>query len=212
MAIRTLLGSITLLGVAFGSARSQQPSTYTPYPPPAQKSEPQTIPPTDLPTRSAPPAPEKSLDQLLDELEALRDKKAEIEKKEAELTKAILRKSERQADRMNRLGVGGTGGLVPVAPVPSVAPVPAATSSPPLSVTAPAAVPDRIGRIVIVNGKDEKKVLDLVKFVSGQVLDYPSLEAARARLEKAGYPSATVEVIPGDGGLKDVVVTVGPAK
>ena len=206
MTVRTLLGSVALLGIANGSAFSQppKPSTYAPYTPPAQKTEPQNIPPTDVPTTPrVAPAQEKSLDQLLDELEALRDKRAEIEKKEAELTKAILRKSEKQADRMNRLGVGSSSVGVPAAPVPSTVP---------LSFTKPQRVPDRIGRIVIVGAKDDKKILDLVKFVSGQVLEYPSLEAARARLEQAGYLSATVEVIPGDGGFKDVVVTVGPAR
>lgn len=150
------------------------------------------------------PAQEQSLDQLLDELEALRDKKAEIEKKEVELTKAIQRKSEKQADRMNRLGVGGS--VVPVAPVPVI------PSTPQLNFTDPLRVADRVGRVLIVGGKDEKKILDLVTIAPGQELTYPSLETARVRLGMAGYLSATVEVIPGDGGFKDVVVTVGPAR
>jgi hypothetical protein len=202
MTSRVLLGSVALLAVILGSAFSQQPrpSTYTP---PTPIPEPQTIPPTDNPAR---PAQEKSLDQLLDELEALRDKKTEIEKKEAELMKAIQRKVEKHADRMNRLGVGGAG--VPVVPVPATPSIP-----PPPPFNTPqlnAPVPDRVGRIVIVGEKEEKKILELVQIAPGQVLNYPSLEAARRRLVKAGYKSVTVEMRPGDGGLlKDVVVTVG---
>jgi hypothetical protein len=139
------------------------------------------------------PAPEKTLEQMLDELESLRDRKAEIEKKEAELVKAIQRRSEKQADRMNRLGVGGA--VVPVAPqaIPLVE-VPQ--------------VPDRVGRVVIEGnaGKDEKKIRDLVKIVPGEVLNYPALEAARTRLGNAGYPSVEVAVRDGEGNFKDVVV------
>jgi hypothetical protein len=142
------------------------------------------IPQANLPTapRAVAPPAEKSLDQLLDELEALRAQKAELEKKEAELTKAIRQKAERQADRMNRLGLGAAPGL-----------------------------PDRVGRVVLVGGagKDEKTILDLLGLVPGQALSYPALEVARARLVKAGYRSATVEVRPGEEGYKDVVVTVG---
>ncbi len=44
----------------------------------------------------------------------------------------------------------------------------------------------------------------------GQVLQYPALEAARAKLEKAGFKSVTVEVLPNelDTTFKDIRVKV----
>jgi hypothetical protein len=79
------------------------------------------------------PLAEKSIDQLLDRLEALRGQKAELEKAEQELVKEIRRKMEKQSDRINRLGItpndsvlppGVSSSLGPPAGIPT-APVPA---------------------------------------------------------------------------------------
>ncbi|OWK38329.1 hypothetical protein FRUB_07449 [Fimbriiglobus ruber] len=120
---------------------------------------------------------------MLDEFEALRAQKAELEKKEIELTKAIRTLMGKQVERISRLGI-----------VPAVS-----------------AAPDRVGRIVITGnaGKDEKKILDAVKLTPGQSLAHPALEDARTRLTKAGYRKATVEVRPGETGYVDLEVKIG---
>jgi hypothetical protein len=79
------------------------------------------------------PLAEKSIDQLLDRLEALRAQKAELEKAEQELVKEIRRKMEKQSDRINRLGItpndpppviGSSSSLAPPPGIPT-SPVPA---------------------------------------------------------------------------------------
>jgi hypothetical protein len=123
-----------------------------------------TSPQIPVPTTVSPP-PVKSLDQMLDELEALRVQKAEIEKKEQDLIKVIQQKAEKQADRLKRLGIAS----------------PAAANS-----------PVRIGRIKIEGNErtSDGKIMKIVKmenFSPGQVLEYPELEEARIRLVKAGF-------------------------
>jgi ABC-type transport system involved in cytochrome c biogenesis ATPase subunit len=72
--------------------------------------------------------------------------------------------------------------------------------------------PDRVGRIIIeVNTKtSEKKILEKLSFRPGQVLQYPALEEARAKLQKAGFRDVTVEVVPNelDSVFKDIRVRV----
>jgi hypothetical protein len=190
---RTLLALIALLALVCGRGPSQPPTTIPPpapyTPPPADPYQtkppvlvapagPQRIPPPSFPV----PVPERTLDQLLDDLETLRAQKAEIEKKEAELTKTIQKKAEKQSDRLKSLGLGGPEG-VDVGRVRTI-------------------------RIEGATEKDEKKISTLLQIFPGQVLHAPTLEAARKRLEKAGYP-AVVELEPGDGVFKDVVVKIG---
>lgn len=157
---------------------------------PASNMPPPNIPPITpaipvFPQPTIMPVKEKSLDQLLDELETLRAQKAEIEKKEQALTKTIQQKATKQADRMMQLGI-----------------------TPP----APAGAPIRVGQILIEGNivTTDEAILKLVNLHPGQVFEYPMLEQARMRLTKAGYPTASVEVVPGDKDsiYKDVRVKV----
>ena len=115
MKIRSLFAAVVLLVV--GSVGNSQP-------PVGPSPQTQNIPPLSVPKTPPVTAPaEKTVDEMLDELESLRGQKAELEKKEAELVKAIQRKIEKQADRLNRLGIGAP--VVPTAPVlPQPLPVP----------------------------------------------------------------------------------------
>jgi outer membrane protein assembly factor BamA len=131
------------------------------------------------------PVKEKSLDQMLDELEALRVQKAQMEKKEQELLKAIQQKAAKQAERMKQLGT--------TSPAESKGPV-------------------RI-RLIKIEGNErttDGKIMKMVNFLPGQVLEYPELEKARMRLEKAGFQRAAVEVIPneGDSNYIDILIKV----
>ncbi|MBN9521459.1 hypothetical protein J0H58_23555 [bacterium] len=126
-----------LLVAASGLAYTQ------PAPRPAQVPEPaRLIPPPGVPFTPPRPAPadappaEKSLDQLLDRLEALRAQKAELERQEQEVVKEIRRKVERQSDRLQRLGVNDPL-LSPPSPSVSFAPaviptVPSVPAVPPV--------------------------------------------------------------------------------
>lgn len=83
-------------------------------------------------------AAEKSLDQLLDRLEALRAQKAELERQEQEVVKEIRRKVEKQSDRLQRLGVNDPQ-LPP--PPPSVSFAPSVIPALPAVPAAPAVIP-----------------------------------------------------------------------
>jgi hypothetical protein len=197
---RTLVVAVGLLVAAGGYVVSQTPPPPAPVPGPGQPYSvppPPTAPsdfPPPAPTPPTPPAPpaEKSIDRLLDDLEAIRAQKAELLKREQELMKDIRQKLEKQAERAARLGI-----------------VPAKKD---------AAVPDRVGRIVIegADEKAEKKIMDLVNFRPGQVLQYPEVEGTRLRLHKAGFELATVAVeASGDDGFVDILIRVSevsPAK
>jgi hypothetical protein len=76
------------------------------------------------------PLSDKSLDQMLDRLEALRAQKAELEKAEQEVVKEIRRKLEKQGDRMNRLGITPTDLVPPPAACSSLGPPPGIPTSP----------------------------------------------------------------------------------
>lgn len=168
---------------------------------PQPKPPPATIPPPNVPTAppaapawkleplgpTTPPAPrEKFVDELLAELEDLQAQKARLEKQETELKAAIRKKLDAQAERLKKLGV---------------APQPAKDKE-----------PDRVGRITIEGNTKtpDGKILALVDLHPGQVLPYPELEAARARLTKAGFRDVTVELLPNelDSTFKDVRVKV----
>jgi hypothetical protein len=131
------------------------------------------------------PAPlEKSVDDLLGELEGLRAQKLELEKKEQELKVLVRKKLDQQTERLKKLGIAPT-----------------------------AAVPDRIGQIILEGNttRADEKILGMLGFRPGQVLAYPALEEARRKLEKAGFRDVTVEVLvsnPPDAPFKDIRVKV----
>ena len=182
MNLRTLFVSAGLLAIVCGSVYSG-PSSPLPTPEDLGPTRPPaTIPPPSTPLPVIPK--EKSVEELLDELERLQAQKAELEKKEQELKALVRKKLEKQAERLNKLGV---------APQPAKEPE-----------------PDRVGRIVIQGfaAKDEKKVREALGIVPGQILQYPALKEAPRRLEKAGFSGATVEVIPNelDSHFKDIRV------
>ena len=137
------------------------------------------------PTAQGVPATVKSLDQLLDDLEKLRAKKAELEKMEQQLIKAIQEKSQKQAERMKQLGVA-----------PQAAP----------------GTTHRVGRIIIEGNcvTPDEKFLELLKLSPGSVLENDVLEKARERFKKAGFQTATVELIPNewDSVYQDIRVKV----
>jgi hypothetical protein len=111
--------------------------------------------------------PEKSVDELLSELERVQAQKAELEKKEQELKALVRKRLEKQTERLNKL--------------------------------LPPANPDRVGQIIIEGNTTtpNQKILDMLGITPGDVLRYPALEEARAKLKKA-FQDSTVEVIPGD--------------
>ena len=198
MSTRTLLLSVALLVVA-GAAHSQpQPPAVLPSPrldfaPPAPPATPPVVPPSlvmpALPPAPPAPPPEKTVDQLLTELERVQAEKAAIEKKEQELKVLLRKKLEQQTERINKLGVG-----------PSVAPPPKEKR------------PDRVGRIMIEgNAKiPTEKVRELIGLQPGEIFQYPALEVSRANLEKYGFLGVTVEIVPGeaDSQFKDIRVKV----
>jgi outer membrane protein assembly factor BamA len=120
---------------------------------------------------------------MLDELEALRVQKAEIEKKEQELIKAIQQKAARQAERIRQLII-----------------------APPA-----AGAPLRISRIMIEGNErtTDGKIMKIVNLLPGEVLEYPELEKARMRLANAGFQMASVEVIGnGDSSFIEILIKV----
>jgi hypothetical protein len=134
--------------------------------------------------------PEKTVDELLSELERVQAEKAGLEKREQELKAMLRKKMEQQAERLKKLGV---------------APQPAKDAE-----------PDRVGQIILEGNakKDEKKILDTLGFVPGQVLQYPKLEDSRTKLQKAGFRDVMVEIVPNklDSIFKDIIVKVGQDK
>jgi len=176
---RTLLVFVLAI-VALSQGYTQQPQPVVPITPP---SPPLPTAPIIVPTQ---PVKEKSLDQLLDDLESLRKQKAELEKKEQDLVKAILQKADKQADRLKQLGLTTKTSL---------------------------REPSRIGRILLqgIAEKDEEQVQKMLDFSPGQVLEYPMLEQARVRLTKAGYQMVVVEAQPkqSDAQYLDIHVKVG---
>lgn len=83
--------------------------------------------PQPSPAVASPKLEEMSLDQLLDAVEGLRARKAELEKKEQEMLKLINRKAEEQKERIDRLNDGAPE--VPTNRVPIMSdPIPPASS------------------------------------------------------------------------------------
>ncbi len=196
MSIRTVLVSAAVLALC-GAVSSQPQPPLPPLPsppggppaavtprldfyPPAPSPALSFVVPHALPS----PPPEKTVEELLNELERVQAEKAALEKKEQELKATVRKKLEQQAERLQKLGVAPKD----------------------------AKMPDRVGRIIIEgnDAKDEKKILEAVGMRPGQVLQYPALELARVKLEKAGFRGATVEVLPNelDSTFKDIRVKV----
>jgi len=139
-----------------------------------------------VPAKPTPP-PEKTVEELLNELERVQAQKAELEKKEQDLKTTVRKKLEQQTERLNKLGV---------TPVP-----------------AKPAQPDRVGRIIIEGNTQtpDEKILNALALQPGQILQHTRLEYARMRLQKAGFRSVIVEIIPndlGDDTFKDVRIRV----
>jgi hypothetical protein len=112
---------LALVLVACGVASTQQPlpAPYQPTPPVVPAIAPQIIPaeplPIPAPAQAAAPAPAESLEQMLDRLESLQAKQAELKWAEQELVKQIRQKADKQFERLNKLGV--TRPAVPPPPV-----------------------------------------------------------------------------------------------
>jgi hypothetical protein len=195
--IRTALVSAALL-VLVGTAVSAQPPTPRPPAPPPITNIPPVTPPIPAPTPpTAPvPPPPPTVDQLLDALEQVQARKAELDKQEQTLKAEIRKKLEAQAERAKKLGV---------APQPPV-----------LFPMAAQPEPDRVGRIIIEGNTKtrDEKILDKLDLRPGAILKYPALEAARVKLEKAGFRDVTVEAIPNDldSMFKDIRVRVNEDK
>jgi hypothetical protein len=104
--MRTLLLLLAITLVSLGAA-----SLFAQNPSPSPVREPgKSLPGPSLPgfsgvTPPTLPAAEKTIDQLLNEVEQLRVQKAELAKREQELLKEVRLKLEKQAERVNRLGI-----------------------------------------------------------------------------------------------------------
>jgi hypothetical protein len=146
MSVRILL-AIIFLAVIFLPCDAQppvvvkvEPSPTAPQPVPVAPSilEPPLIEPTPRPSIPTPPptivVPLRTLDQLLDEFEFLRKQKAELEKKEEDLKKAILKKAGEQTERMKRLQITLT-------PPPANPPLPELPPEPVYTIPAPQSLP-----------------------------------------------------------------------
>lgn len=156
----------------------------------ARAEPPPVPPPAELLRPNAKPPVPKSVDLLILELEQLRAQKAELEKQEREVLAALRARLQEQANQLQKLGI--------------TPPAPAAPE------------PDRVGRIIIEGNvkTPDKKILANVDLRPGQILLYPAIEESRAKLEKAGFKGATVEVLPNelDNAFKDIRVRITETK
>jgi hypothetical protein len=106
--MRTLLAATVVLALACISLAQPGPVGS---PPAGGAGGPGVQPgfPDPGPVGTGPRAPEKTLDQIFDELEQLRAQKAELEKKENVLIQEALKRMEKQTERARQLGVVPTG-------------------------------------------------------------------------------------------------------
>ncbi|MCI0702778.1 MAG: hypothetical protein L0241_16985 [Planctomycetia bacterium] len=183
MNLRTLFVSAGLFAIVCGGVYSQPQPLPLATPENPIPARPPIIPPPSPPVPVVPAPPkEKSVEELLDELERIQTQKAELAKKELELKATIRKRVEKQLERLNKLGID------------------------------PKADPDRVGRIWLKGNdeKDEKKILDTLGLFPGQILQYPKLEEARKRLEKAGFAGVMLEITADstDSPFKDIMVTI----
>ncbi len=117
MRTRLLIVS-ALFAAAAGVAHTQPPPTTPPLIPDVRTQLVPTAPPL-VPQALPPATAEKSLEKMLDQLEGLRTRKAELEKQEQELMKEVRKMLDKQDERVKRLGV------VAPPPPPVVVPGPA---------------------------------------------------------------------------------------
>ena len=179
----------------------QPPSSGGLIPPPGAPSTPPAAYAVPLGPTAVPPPPEKSVEDLLNELERVQAEKAALEKREQDLKAALRKKLEAQVERLRKLGVAPSErDKVGRALIEGDAPAGDRVI----------AKPDRVGRIIIEGNTKtaDQTVLVLVDFQAGQILHYPALETAKTKLQKAGFTDVTVEVVPNnlDSGFKDVRV------
>jgi hypothetical protein len=176
------------------------------------------VPPV-TPSPPAPP-PEKSVDDLLTELERVQAQKAELEKKEQELKATLRKKLEQQTERLQKLGVGPKAAK-PAGSGPTghlnIEDVLTDGGSRIGLVTSPRTQHIIIDQVVTTGIADteRKLILDAIGAEPGQVFLYPVvLDEMRNRLEKAGFRSATVEVLGGgpDSPSKTLVVKLPDPK
>lgn len=200
MPIRLMLLAAGLLAVVCGAGAQAPPPSPAPTLPPAPPALPDIVGPVfPRPVPVAPaipdvgpgvvPAPyQKSVEQMILELESLTEQKAQIEKKAGELRGEIRKKLDALNDRVSKIdggkGKGATGGG-----------------------------PTRVGRVRLEGfaGKDEPKVLEVLEAAGlrpGQILRYPELEATRGRIERMGFQRVEVVELPNeaDSEFKDILV------
>lgn len=131
--MKTTVAVLVLVVVAAGTVYTQSPPAGS------------QIPLPDVPTFPSPasqPAARKepTLDQLLDQIEKIREQKAELDRQEQALAAEARKKIVKQTERLNRLGLGtplpppvsnrsGGPDLAPAEPVPS--PIRGAPAPPP---------------------------------------------------------------------------------
>jgi len=104
--MKTTLAVIVLLVVATGTVYTQAPpppNGELPRVPALNEGNLSTLP-SQL-SQSAQPK-ERNIDQLLDEIQAVRAQRAELEKKEQSLVVEVRKLVDKQTDRLNKLGLG----------------------------------------------------------------------------------------------------------
>jgi hypothetical protein len=92
-------------------------TVYTQAPPPIPATEgiaPQSLPATPTVGSAASAPKERSINQLLDEIQTIRAQKAELERKEQALKAEVRKLVEQQNERLSKMGLGA-----PVQPPPA---------------------------------------------------------------------------------------------
>jgi hypothetical protein len=88
-----------------------------------------SIPKLDLPAPAPTTAPvPPTFDALVQELQAVRTQKAELEKREKAITEALLKKFAEQKSQLEKLGV--VAGLPPLTPAPKIDDIPVPAFAP----------------------------------------------------------------------------------
>lgn len=107
-------------------------------------------------------------------MQAIQLQKAELLKKEQELSKSIKQKADKLTERMKQLGIDA----------------PAVTDSP----------RHRVGRIIIEGNEKtaDREILEFLELYPGQEYDDAAVRKSNARLKNARFGSATVEVLPNE--------------
>jgi hypothetical protein len=167
--------SLTVALLVAAAAAAQPPAVPPPLPAP--------------PAIPAPPPP-KTVEQLVQELEAVQAQKAALLKREADLKAEVRKKLAELNQRVEKLD-----------PAPDAA---------------KAGEPSRVGRVLLdgFGAEDDAKVLKAVGVSPGQVIQYPALVEARDRLEKLGYRDVEVVPLPGeqDPVFNDILVKGRPGR